>query len=300
MPSRTPTCWFLALIGWFGLAGPATAQVPAREPIPATERTASPVEILTGEREVGEGEEPDEIETDRDSFTPAITTAGRRRLIVESAYTFIDNRRVKETHSYPELILRYGLTDRIELRLGWNYEVGGAGNDVAGLDAVGNETFRTGELERESRISYGAKVRVTKQSRWVPGSAVILQAATPTGGEASTTILTATAVAGWELPNRWKIDGAFRYQSAGETEDRFNAWAPSVVLKVPVGEKWSVHAEYFGIVSSGKRDDFTRHYFSPGVHYLVTPDFEVGVRVGWGLNDQTPRFFSNAGIGWRF
>src|SRR5262245_36977286 len=66
----------------------------------------------------------DEIETDRDSFTPATTTAGRNRLIVESAYSFLDNRAVKETHSFPELILRYGLSERLELRLGWNYEVG--------------------------------------------------------------------------------------------------------------------------------------------------------------------------------
>jgi hypothetical protein len=72
----------------------------------------------------------DAIETDRDSFTPATTTAGRGRLIVESAYTFQDNRGVKETHSFPELLGRYGLTDRVELRLGWNYEVGGAGSDA--------------------------------------------------------------------------------------------------------------------------------------------------------------------------
>ncbi len=64
------------------------------------------------------GRERDEIETDRDSFTPATTIAGWRRLIVESAYSFIDNRGVKETHSYPELLLRYGLTERLELRLG--------------------------------------------------------------------------------------------------------------------------------------------------------------------------------------
>jgi|GEM_PF-7032951 len=53
----------------------------------------------------------EEIETDRDSFTPATTLAGRKRMIVESAYSFIDNRRVPDTHSYPELLFRYGLTD---------------------------------------------------------------------------------------------------------------------------------------------------------------------------------------------
>jgi hypothetical protein len=33
---------------------------------------------------------------------------------------------------------------------------------------------------------------------------------------------------------------------------------------------------------------------------ITAPNLEVGVRVGWGLNDQAARFFSNAGIGWRF
>src|SRR5262245_51228429 len=72
--------------------------------LPTPERRGAPIETLqalTGEQVAepgreresgGEGEgEPDEIETDRDSFTPATTLAGRGRLIVESAYSFIDN-----------------------------------------------------------------------------------------------------------------------------------------------------------------------------------------------------------------
>jgi hypothetical protein len=289
------------------LGGPAAAQDrPAFDPLanPALSPTAdSPVRTLgslTGEGAGGSGRERDEIETDRDSFTPATTTAGRRRLIVESAYSFIDNRGIKETHSFPELILRYGLTERVELRLGWNYEVGGAESDVSGADAGEEGLTGAGRLERASDISYGVKLRVTNQSRWLPQSAVIVQAATPTSGEDTATQLFATYVAGWELPNRWRFDAAFRYGLASEARDRSNLWAPSAVLKVPLGEKWAVHGEYFGIFSSGKAENFTRHFFSPGVHYLVTPNLEVGVRVGWGLNDQTPRFFSNVGVGWRF
>ena len=82
---------------------------------------------LGGEEE--EAEE-DEIETDRDSFTPATTTAGWQRLIVESAWSFIDNRRVPDTNSLPELVVRYGLNDWLELRLGWNWEAGGAPNTI--------------------------------------------------------------------------------------------------------------------------------------------------------------------------
>ena len=270
-------------------------------------RRGSPVETLesltggeAGEREGGGGE----IETDRDSFTPATTTTPRRRLIVESAYSFIDNRGVKETHSLPELLLRYGLTDRVEARLGWNYEVGGVGNATTGTDAADADPERVGSrLLREYSLAYGLKVRVTDQAGWLPRSAVIIQGFTPTGGStgASTASqLIAAYAAGWQLPNRWRFDAAFRYGTASEEGDHFHQWAPSAVLRVPVGERWAAHVEYFGLYTTGAARNSTQHYVSPGLHYLVTPDLEVGCRLGWGLNDQSARFFSNVGLGWRF
>ena len=105
---------------------------------------------------------------------------------------------------------------------------------------------------------------------------------------------------GWELPNEWKWDAALRYGYDSTEGDHFNIWAPSTVLKVPVFERWTVHVEYFGIFSEGRAEDSTQHYFSPGIHYLVTPELEVGVRLGWGLNDQSADFFNNVGFGWRF
>lgn len=58
--------------------------------------------------------------------------------------------------------------------------------------------------------------------------------------------------------------------------------------------------EYFGIFSDGRDQESTQHFISPGAHYLITPDWELGVRVGWGLNEQTPSFFANVGGGYRF
>lgn len=123
--------------------------------------------------EAGErGDEDDEIETDRDSFTPATTTAGRRRLILESAWTFTDHRAVPDGHSLPELIGRYGLTDRLELRLGWNYEVGGATGEATGHSIGVTGAAPDREIERESNASYGLKYQVNKQQSWLPESAV--------------------------------------------------------------------------------------------------------------------------------
>lgn len=270
---------------------------PAQSPASSPERR--PFAWLAEDRE---RPERDEIETDRDSFTPATSTVGRGRLIFESAYSFLDNRRVKETHSLPEALFRYGLTERLELRLGANYEVGGAGNDVSGSGASGGESEFTsgGRLERASTVSYGLKFRVTDQREWLPASSVLITGGTPTSGPENHTALTAAYVFGWELPGRWKLDAAMRARTDQEREDHFTTWAPSVVLKVPVGERFNVHAEYFGLFSQGKEVDFVRHYVSPGAHYLITEDVEIGVRVGWGLNDQSAQFFANVGLGLRF
>ncbi|MEW4456009.1 transporter [Bremerella sp. JC817] len=242
--------------------------------------------------------EESEIETDRDSFTPATSVVGKNWLVVESAYTFIDNRGVPETHSYPEIVTRYGITENIELRLGWNYEVGGAGNPVSGNipDEFEDETM----LERESTILYGAKFFLTEQSDWLPESSLIVQGFTPTSGEANDSNLSVTYVGGWKFANNWVWDSAMRYSTGSFEEDHFHVWAPSTVLKVPFGERWKGHIEYFGVFTEGREVESTQHFVSPGVHCLVTPNVEVGVRFGWGLNDQSPNFFTNVGAGLRF
>ena len=261
----------------------------------------TPFLLRPGFENVGQGEdknEADEIETDRDSFTPATTLARRHRLIVESAYTFIDNRRVPETHSFPELLARCGVRDWLELRFGTNYEVGGAGNPVSAV--VPDDFDGMPDIEAEANVSYGLKAELTKQREWVPQSAVLLQAFTPTSGENTDTHFVVTYVFGWQLPNKWTWDTAIRYSTGSEEEDHFNVWSPSTVIKIPVGESWKIHAEYFGIFSDGRDNESVQQFFSPGAHYLISQDFEVGVRVGWGLNDETPNFFANFGGGYRF
>ncbi|WP_246119950.1 transporter [Blastopirellula retiformator] len=283
------TCIGLLVLGSLAAALEARAQFPLES---IAEQAFTPTEQEPGEE--------DEIETDRDSFTPATSVVGYGHTVVESAYTFIDNRTVKETHSFPEIVTRIGVTDNIELRIGWNYEVGGAGNPVSGNAPDDFEEEGAAELEEESRLLYGGKFQLTQQCDWTPRTALILQGFTPTSGEANDSDFSTTYVGGWQFCEGWEWDSAIRYSTSSAEEDHFNVWAPSTVLKVPVGAGWKAHAEYFGIFTEGRETESVQHYFSPGFHYLVTPNFELGVRVGWGLNDQSPNFFSNFGGGVRF
>jgi hypothetical protein len=83
----------------------------------------------------------------------------------------------------------------------------------------------------EARILYGLKAAVTNQRGWVPNSAVILQASTPTAGPGNATQGTFTYVFGWNLPNDWQLDSAIRYGVSSEEGDHYNQWAPSVVAE---------------------------------------------------------------------
>jgi hypothetical protein len=175
------------------------------------------------------------------------------------------------------LLIRYGWRENVELRLGWNYEIGGAGNPVSGnisdFEEEGSES-----LEQEAKLLYGAKFFLTEQRGWTPRSSFILQGFTPTFGESNLTTLSATQVCGWTLRNGWAWDNAMRYGTSGFEGDHFNVWSPSTVLKIPLTERVKAHVEYFGAMTEGRERETTQHFFSPGAHYLLTRTFEIGMR----------------------
>lgn len=243
------------------------------------------------EAELCEEEHHDHIETDRDSFTPSPRIVHPGRFVVEGSHTFLDQPGSVEGHLYPDLLVRYGATDWLELRLGWTYE-------VAKLHHLAHGHH--GEPPEEGIAIYGAKAYMTRAQGWVPDSSLIVSGFTPTSGESNDTDLTLDYVYGWESEDGWELDGALRWWLLAEGHDHFQEWAPSVVLKKQVGENLNLHLEYFAELSIGKEVNYRQHYAGPGVHYLITPNLEIGTRVFWGMSNDSADFIANSGLGVRF
>lgn len=55
-----------------------------------------------------------------------------------------------------------------------------------------------------------------------------------------------------------------------------------------------------GLFSEDRASNFSRVFFSPGMHYLITPIWEVGLRLGWRLTEQSSPFVSHVRLGLRF
>jgi hypothetical protein len=244
------------------------------------------------------GGESGDLGTDRDAFTPCTHTVAPGTLLNEGSYVFIDNLSGLPTNNYPEWLLRIGANDWFEWRLGVNYGIGSQGNIVTSVE-VGEGTL-DGSTLYETSILYGFKVDTSDQDGLLPESSFIMEASTPAYGDVFGTVPVATYVAGWELPNAWRLDMAMRYAHSEGLAGWFSRWSPSAVLRMPVTERWEVHAEWFGSFTAGLPDTQSQPFISPGTHYLLTRNLEIGLRVGWGLTGEAAPFFSDAGIAWRW
>ncbi|RLS36080.1 MAG: transporter [Planctomycetota bacterium] len=236
--------------------------------------------------------------TDRDAFTPSTKTVPPGKFLSEGSYVYIDNRSGLPTNNIPEYVIRIGATEWLEWRLGVDYGVNAQGNVVTSVE-VGEGRF-DGKNLYEANLLYGLKANLTSQDGLLPESCLIMEAGTPTNGNLWGTVPVATFVGGWELPGPFRLDSSLRYSYSEWDTGWFSRWAPTVILRMPVTERWEVHAEWFETATQGLPVDTVRPFFSPGTHYLLTKNFEIGLRVGWGLNDTAAGFFSDAGFGWRY
>jgi hypothetical protein len=96
------------------------------------------------------------------------------------------------------------------------------------------------------------------------------------------------------------LGAAIRYVLADSAEGLFDKWLPSAVLRMPVTERWEVHAEWFGGWTDGLEDERARPFVGPGTHFMITPNLEIGCRMGWGLAQDAAAYFVDSGLGWRF
>jgi hypothetical protein len=98
---------------WPGALGPALAG-----PGSVINGSAGPTSAAT----IVRGQDFDEaLTTDRPDFTESSSVVGRCRLQIEGGYTYLHDAAAgveTDEHLLPELLLRYGLNDCLELRVG--------------------------------------------------------------------------------------------------------------------------------------------------------------------------------------
>ncbi|MBI1324670.1 hypothetical protein GC170_15995 [bacterium] len=309
-PLKPTGLTFILILGILSLSSKfASAQEPSPDVAPdvfvdlplepnSASSDSSPEENPDGSNTEAE-ERENFIETDRNAFTFSRLTTGRNVRVFESAYSYINIGSEGAKHSFPETLLRIGLTERFEARIGYNFETGPE-TEAAEGDVVGGFGANA-----EQQVLYGFKYQVTRRNReyrLMPDSAFLIQGHTPIGSLEGQTQVRLGYSWGWELPRGMQFDQAIRFGTDREFDDRYNLWAPSAVLRIPLVEsrRWFTQIEYFSIMSDGREIDFSKQFIDTGLHYLPTPNFEIGGIVAFGINEQTRGILINFGFGYRF
>lgn len=244
------------------------------------------------------------IETDRHDFTQSPTTVGRGVVQLEGGYSYFykDNQEeIESSHTFPELLLRVGISEDIEVRLRWNYVWQFIDE---GPDQVGSEDLR-----------YSIKLQMTRQDccSCLPTSALELRGSAPTAGEPFSTMQAEFGldyIYQWEFGEGTTLAGSTGYGTNGfgdfglvsedPTEDQFNALSQSAALGFELTESNTMYVEWYGIFSDGRDDEFVVSVFNVGIDHYVTNNFVLDVRAGVGLSDDADDFFTGFGGGYRF
>lgn len=255
---------------------------------------------------VGQQRDPFEerIETERHDFTQSAVTVGQGVMQVEGGYSFFykdNDEEIENSHTFPEMLFRVGLSEDIEFRIRWNYVWIFADEEEA---RIGSEDLR-----------YGLKLQITRQpcNRLIPTSALEVRGSAPTGGNPFTTgrvEFSIDYIYQWQLAEGITFAGSTGMGTDGfgdfgllpdePTEERFNAFSQSAVLGLELSESNTLYAEWFGIFSDGLEDEFSTSIFNIGVDHYVSDNFVLDIRFGVGITSDSDDFFTGIGGGYRF
>lgn len=244
------------------------------------------------------------IETERHDFTQSAVTVGRLVTQVEAGYTYFykSNQEERESsHTFPETLVRVGLSEDIEFRARWNH-VWVIAEEAE--NRIGAEDLR-----------FGLKLQMTRPqpSEWLPLSALEIRWTAPSGGSAFSTRqaeFSLDYIYQWQLLEAATLAGSTGWGTNGfgdfglipeePTGENFNFYTQSAVLGYEWSEDNTLYFEWYGIFSDGADHEFSISVLNLGIDHYITDDLVVDVRFGSGLNEQSDDFFVGVGGGFRF
>jgi hypothetical protein len=288
-----------ASIAWAG-AAPAQS-VPAAEPLAKDRGPKTLLEGVLGssdnDRVKERSDEEEHLDADRPHFPEATTTVGKGRAILESGYTFTKKGDSFLSHTVPEALLRVGMfADWFEFRIG---------QDTLHQRQTVDEVTTTASGAKD--LYLGVKLALTEQKGWLPATVVIPQMTVPTGSAGVTAgrVLPGVNVDfGWEvikdvfniellIANNFVQDdlggGSHHELATGLTA------AFQLTKKLEFFAEWDAFYPAGGVGSAAPRN-----YAVAGLVYFVTPDFQLDMRAGVGLNHASNDFLTGVGFAARY
>ncbi|MCW3079754.1 transporter [Segetibacter sp.] len=209
----------------------------------------------------------------------------------KSFQTEIGFRRTRENEQdevwqNPDVLLRYGLVKRLELRVETTLE-----NEKL----VSENEFKNGLKPLE----LGVKLALLESKNEKFSSAIMGQIGLPKVASADHQINKAYNRIRLLFENKLseKLKLQYNVGSEWDSRDHQQNWMFSFTPEFDISEKWESFIEVFGFAQKGKAPE---DVFDAGFAYFVSKNSKLDVSGGVGLNEESPHYFVAAGFSFRF
>lgn len=218
------------------------------------------------------------LETDRPDFTEASSTVHKGYIQIETGTYFetYEKNKVKvEYFTYNTTLVRYGLLDNFEIRLGWDFNEG-----ITSINGQNTGNITSGL----SPLLLGMKVYITEEKSWVPEISLIGHIFLPF--TASTDYRPET------------IDVDFRFSLSHTLSEKSSlgynlgmAWIGdsaeanfiyTIAYGYSITDKFGAYVELYGDLPE---DSKANHLWDTGVTYLVSNNLQLDVSVGTSITE---------------
>lgn len=239
----------------------------------------------------------DEINTDRPDFVESSNVVGKGRFQIETSIAAerdkVDGGREK-TYSTPTL-LRYGVSDTVELRL----ETDGRMRVVT-TDASGQRSTDNGYAD----VSLGVKWHIADEQGARPSVGMLAHVDLDTGSAAFRAPGkggSLRAALEWELADEFSLGVMPGVAWITNDEGRRDATG---IFAVVLGKGWTDQLRTFVEYSAQKiahaRDGGSVSTFDVGAAYLLSKSVQIDTALSRGLNDRAPDWSWTAGLSIKF
>lgn len=220
----------------------------------------------------------DAIVTDRPDATEASSTVGKGVLQFETGglyETFEANNTKSENYTYNTMLIRYGILDNLELRLGWNF--------VEGVTKVNGNKLNN-VMSGLTPLLLGMKIDITEENGAMPEIAIIGHVFPVFSASADyrpeytgidfrlslSHTLSEKSSIGYNIGAQWGNDSPEA------------AAIYTVAYGYSITDKFGMYAELYGDLPE---DHSANHYWDAGFTYLASNDLQLDVYFGTSITE---------------
>lgn len=254
-----------------------------------------PIILISISLHAQDTEEIPDMVTDRPDATESPLTVPKGTLQIETGAfytsfeeTILGERIKQEVIGYNTTLLRYGLCDNFEFRLGWNFEEGKTSINGTELMDVSSGL---------SPLLAGMKVNISQEKGWIPTIGLLGHLMLPFSASKDYKPETTGADFRFSFAHTLSENSSLSYNLGAQWGDDSPeiAYIYTLSYGISVAQGFGIYAELYGDLPE---DSSANHYWDAGLTYLIMNNLQADATVGTSLTEGQDLLLS-AGLSYR-